>query len=160
MSYGGRRKVIGQISMKDFVREIHIQRSNRRRVGTHPKTVSTTLGPYTINCSSQKIRVLYNHCDPNVTMTGESAVNPVVCHGCGYVVETCDFRQSDNHGPDTVTAYFGKMTIDHIIPKSKGGSKNGISNMWLMCRNCNGKKGDMFVASNIDTHELEYIKAA
>lgn len=32
------------------------------------------------------------------------------------------------------------MTIDHIIPKAKGGN-NSITNMQLMCRKCNMKKG-------------------
>jgi hypothetical protein len=40
------------------------------------------------------------------------------------------------------------MTIDHVIPKSKGGSSN-IDNLQPMCERCNQKKGDKIMASTI-----------
>ena len=33
------------------------------------------------------------------------------------------------------------MTVDHIVPRSKGGI-NKLSNMQPMCENCNSKKSD------------------
>ena len=39
------------------------------------------------------------------------------------------------------------MTIDHIIPKSKGGAKNWLSNMQIMCKVCNEEKGDMYITN-------------
>ncbi|MCK5021338.1 MAG: HNH endonuclease [Candidatus Peribacteraceae bacterium] len=34
------------------------------------------------------------------------------------------------------------MTKDHVIPKSKGGAKNHISNLQVMCAPCNSFKGN------------------
>jgi 5-methylcytosine-specific restriction endonuclease McrA len=39
-----------------------------------------------------------------------------------------------------------QATIDHIIPKSLGG-QDILSNMQLMCKQCNGNKGDSIPAS-------------
>ena len=35
-----------------------------------------------------------------------------------------------------------KLTIDHVIPKSKGG-KSSFENTTAACKSCNGKKGNM-----------------
>jgi HNH endonuclease len=42
---------------------------------------------------------------------------------------------------DLYTKDFELMTIDHIIPKSKGG-KNTLENLQPMCHTCNTKKAD------------------
>ncbi len=35
-----------------------------------------------------------------------------------------------------------KLTIDHVIPLSKGGSKTNLENLQTLCKKCNAEKGD------------------
>lgn len=35
------------------------------------------------------------------------------------------------------------MTVDHILPVSKGGAKKSLENKQIMCEDCNTKKGNM-----------------
>ncbi len=35
------------------------------------------------------------------------------------------------------------LTLDHLIPKSKGGS-NSLKNLWLACFPCNNSRGNNF----------------
>lgn len=45
------------------------------------------------------------------------------------------------HHVDLYTADFVMMTVDHILPKSKGGA-NTLANYQPMCQHCNGQKGN------------------
>lgn len=50
----------------------------------------------------------------------------------------------DVHGAyhvDLYTADFELLTIDHVIPKSRGGDKKALSNLVPCCNTCNTKKG-------------------
>ena len=70
------------------------------------------------------------------------------CVGCGSssVGSTCTKSPSKYHCVPTLgkCAYCGskkELTIDHIIPKSRGG-KNSWNNLITCCLPCNLKKGD------------------
>lgn len=56
-----------------------------------------------------------------------------------YVIEAVDHH--GNIHVDVYTNRFELMTVDHIIPKSRGGSEE-ISNKQPMCEGCNSKKGN------------------
>jgi hypothetical protein len=43
-----------------------------------------------------------------------------------------------------------KLTVDHILPESKGG-KSDESNLWLACVDCNQIKGSRFQARDLET---------
>lgn len=62
------------------------------------------------------------------------------CEKRGFFLIEC----VDLHGAihlDVYTEDFELMTIDHIIPKSKGGHKTDLSNLVPCCNTCNTKKG-------------------
>lgn len=33
-----------------------------------------------------------------------------------------------------------ELTLDHVIPVSRGGAENAVSNWQVLCKPCNGKK--------------------
>lgn len=46
-------------------------------------------------------------------------------------------------------------TIDHVIPRSKGGSQTSIKNMVMLCQKCNSKKSDSIPKRQfLDKHEI------
>ncbi len=65
------------------------------------------------------------------------------CVRCGvdgvYLLSSVD--QGGGHHVDLYTADFVLMTIDHIIPKSKGG-ESSLANYQPMCQHCNARKGN------------------
>ncbi|SFC90486.1 HNH endonuclease [Spirosoma endophyticum] len=65
------------------------------------------------------------------------------CVRCGvdgvYLLKSVD--RGDGYHIDLYTANFVLMTIDHIIPKSRGGA-SALSNYQPMCQHCNGLKGN------------------
>lgn len=66
------------------------------------------------------------------------------CVACGaegkHLIESADKKSGALH-VDLYTADLELMTVDHIIPKSKGG-KNHITNYQPMCFTCNAAKGN------------------
>lgn len=67
------------------------------------------------------------------------------CYSANCLKEGTYLIKAMNHSGgihiDLYTKEFELMTIDHIIPKSKGGT-NDIENLRPMCNTCNLKKGD------------------
>lgn len=56
-----------------------------------------------------------------------------------YYPETCTFDKYIN--AINSSGQEVRMTLDHIIPKSKGG-KDNHSNLQILCEQCNSKKAD------------------
>ena len=50
-----------------------------------------------------------------------------------------------------------RATIDHVIPKSKGGSDEE-SNLVICCRGCNGKKGDLTMEEFLEINSVLSFK--
>ncbi len=65
------------------------------------------------------------------------------CVRCGvegiYLVASVD--PGNGYHVDLFTANFTLMTIDHILPRSKGGASS-LANYQPMCQHCNGQKGN------------------
>ena len=65
------------------------------------------------------------------------------CVRCGidgvYLLSSVD--PGGGHHVDLYTADFVMMTVDHILPRSKGGA-NTLENYQPMCQHCNGRKGN------------------
>ena len=60
----------------------------------------------------------------DILVEAQSDMNGVICAGCGRHLER-EF-----------------MELDHITPKSTPGARNTIDNRIMLCRPCNGKKGN------------------
>lgn len=66
-----------------------------------------------------------------------------ICVSCNVVGEIIIKRKekSGNVHYDLYTKDFVMITVDHILPKSRGGS-NDIGNLQPMCQHCNSRKGN------------------
>ena len=66
-----------------------------------------------------------------------------ICVRCGaegvHLLASVD--QGGGYHVDLYTADFILMTVDHILPRSKGG-ENALANYQPMCQHCNGRKGN------------------
>jgi len=71
----------------------------------------------------------------------EKGCKCVSCDRVGvFLIKGAD-RFNNNH-IDLYTIDFHLMTVDHILPLSKGGARNDIKNMQPMCEECNTNKGN------------------
>lgn len=68
----------------------------------------------------------------------------VQCTECGVSAVYCAETQKSNRSIhiDAYTADWELMSVDHIIPKSLGGSSEVI-NLRPMCQRCNSKRGNI-----------------
>lgn len=70
------------------------------------------------------------------------------CNMCGCYVD-----------PNSNSTSMDKLTIDHIIPISKGGSKGAMSNLQVVCFCCNQTKGNRIYETDSEYNSLFYIKS-
>lgn len=73
----------------------------------------------------------------------------VVCVTCGIIGTHFAIERHHGHRRWHLNLYCDNgrmMTIDHIIPKSRGG-KGVMSNLQPMCFNCNNRKGSKMPAN-------------
>lgn len=92
--------------------------------------------------------------------------NGVICAKCGIKGEYFRLEQHAFHADTSNNSFHFNlyavnsagnevlMTKDHIVPKSHGGS-NDLSNFQPMCSNCNTKKGNSILISQLWKHKGE-----
>lgn len=72
------------------------------------------------------------------------------CHYCGIALIRCRADQV----PLIRSRGFGRATVDHKVPLSKGGGYE-VANMLLACEDCNKRKGDCDYNLFVKMLELE-----
>lgn len=50
--------------------------------------------------------------------------------------------------------HVGQVTVDHVLPKSKGG-KDKVNNLTACCRSCNIKKGNLLLTQFLRAFEMK-----
>ncbi len=70
---------------------------------------------------------------------GTKCANPY-CNNIGTKIMINEIRGHIH--VDVFTSNNIMMTVDHIIPKSKGGAVDDINNMQVLCTKCNSKKSN------------------
>lgn len=122
-------------------------------------------------------RMTWTICGEHVTHKMPLVVRTIIAHGtectcCGAkLVGAVLSKAYSPHGVYPIITFYAKthdgrlvkLTCDHIIPKSKGGDKTAISNLQLMCFDCNQTKGDwlpseLIFGKNYLTMWLEQMK--
>ncbi len=78
-----------------------------------------------------------------------------VCVNCGLVGTKLGYGMDKNGGFhwDVYTDDFYPLTIDHIIPRSKGGGDE-LDNLQPMCYKCNSIKGNGDIKIPFETHNI------
>lgn len=63
------------------------------------------------------------------------------CQHCGWAATISDERALSYDGSCTVCGHGNYLTLDHIIPLSRGGEPRNPDNLQTLCHRCNARKG-------------------
>ncbi len=72
----------------------------------------------------------------DITMS-QKQIRDILYIQCGGYCPECGMKMHNKNSKELKTY----MTVDHIIPKSKGGKRN-IENLRPLCRQCNNERGN------------------
>lgn len=76
------------------------------------------------------------------------------CSCCGVQPKFVSYTKLN--GLQLIISGTNSLTLDHIIPQSKGGSST-LENLTIMCRNCNVKKSDNLDENLVKFYDLDTV---
>lgn len=144
---------VGILPVEDVIEETKIQRAwsrKKRAKRGNPLLGTIQLGPHRIRVHKRQFRAAREF--------------GLCCAGCKQKADQVEFFRipgsADIQSQLVISSAGtrGTMTLDHILPRARGGT-NECHNIWLMCSRCNGDKADLIPAVRIRDRKLHYLAA-